>query len=151
MQDLLEHIDPQLLSDGKLEDAEGAMLSMPQVETPVTHHFSPGIYAREVFMPAGSWVIGHKHRQACLNILIKGKLSVMVDGHVVKLSAPHCFESRAGGRKMAIIHEDTIWMTVHPTDERDVEKLEDLLILKSGTFLEHQEEMRRLKEMGGCE
>ena len=34
-------------------DLEKEMLEMPQADCPVAHHFGPGIYIREVTLPAG--------------------------------------------------------------------------------------------------
>jgi hypothetical protein len=45
------------------------------------------------------------------------------------------FKSGVDVRKVLFIIEDTRWVTVHPTDETDLGKLEDLLIIKSPTFM----------------
>ena len=45
---------------------------MPQVECPLKHYFAPGVYLREIFMPAGSVVIGKIHKTEHFNIIQKG-------------------------------------------------------------------------------
>jgi hypothetical protein len=130
----------------KIERAEAALLQMPQVPCPVTHIFAPGIYWREVFLPAGVFAIGHQHKTEHLNVLLAGRVRVLADGRVVELKAPQVFKSGPGTRKMVYAVEPTRWANVHtnPADERDEERLEMLFIEKSTAFLEHQQDMQRL-------
>ena len=43
---------------GRLNAFALEVLKQPQVACPVTHHFGPSIYIREVVMPAGTVVVG---------------------------------------------------------------------------------------------
>ena len=101
-----------------------------QVECPLVHHFSPGIYAREIFMPAGTFVIGHKHKTQHLNIILSGKASVLMDGEVHYVEAPAVIESKPGVQKVLLIEEDMRWITVHTneSDSRDIAYIEETLI-----------------------
>ena len=130
----------------KIEQLESALLPLPQVDMPLTHRFTPGVYLREIFMPAGTLVGGHKHKTEHFNIVLCGSASVMIDGVVQRITGPCVFASLPGVRKVLYIHDDMRWATVHVTAETDVEKLEELLIEKSGSFLEYheQEEARQL-------
>jgi hypothetical protein len=128
-----------------VEIAEEQLLKMPQVDCPVTHYFAPGVYCREIFMPAGAMVIGHKHKTEHMNIVITGAARVMIDGIVQEIRAPFSFKSGVGVRKVLFIIEDMRWMTVHPTEETEEGKLETLLIEKSETFLVHAEQIKQLK------
>ena len=124
-----------------IEQAEGRLLDLPQLEMPLTHRFAPGVYLREIFMPAGAIVIGQQHKTEHFNIVVSGKLNVMINGKVERLEAPCIFKSGVDVRKVLYILEDTRWLTVHPTEETDLLKLEDLLILKSPTFVRHQKKL----------
>ena len=128
-----------------VEVAEGIMLKLPQVDCPLTHYFTPGVYCREIFMPAGSMVIGHKHKTEHMNIVLSGLANVSINGIVQEIKAPFSFKSGVGDRKVLMILEDMRWMTVHPTDETDLDKLMDLLIEKSETFVLHAEQLKQLK------
>lgn len=100
-----------------------------QTELPLRHHFAPGIYLREIFMPADTVVIGMIHKTEHFNILVKGAcLIVHDDGSREELRAPMTFVSKAGVQKVLYITEDMIWMTTHVTTETDVEKLEAMLV-----------------------
>jgi hypothetical protein len=50
------------------------------------------------------------------------------NGEREMIRAPITFVSKAGVQKVLYIHEDTIWKTVHVTEETDLEKLETILI-----------------------
>lgn len=132
----------------RVNQIEGELLRLPQVECPVTHGFSPGVYLRTISMPAGTIVIGHKHRTKHFNVLLRGAAKVIIDGEVKELRAPLVFESEAGVRKVLYILEDCDWATIHATDETDVAKLEEDLIEKSPEFLEHSRlEAEKLKAL----
>lgn len=121
---------PQVTPDA-IARLEEALLPVPQVDMPLTHRFAPGIYFREIFMPAGTFVMGHEHRTRHLNVVLTGKASVLIEGQVRVICAPDVFESGPGVRKILYIHEDMRWATVHATTETDLPKLEAELIVKS--------------------
>lgn len=103
--------------------------AIPQVECPLKHHFAPHIYIREIFMPAGSIVIGKIHKTEHFNIIQKGCVTLLSDdGSKETLEGPITFVSKAGVQKVLYIHEDTVWSTVHITENRDMESLEAEII-----------------------
>ncbi|MGB1226466.1 MAG: hypothetical protein ACPG9K_01130 [Poseidonibacter sp.] len=95
---------------------------------PLTHSFSDGIYAREIFMPKGSLIIGHVHNTTHLNIVSTGSALVSIDGEIQRITAPYTFESESGCRKILYIEEDMFWTTIHKTDDRDLDSLTHTLI-----------------------
>ena len=137
----------------KLETLEAAMLKMPQADCPVTNLFAPGIYWREIEIPAGAVALGHEHKTEHLNVLLSGRVRVLCDGQVKELVAPCVFSSSAGVRKLVYAVEPTRWANVHanPTDETEMAKLELIFIEKSAAFLAHQHhrEIEKLLGTGG--
>ena len=106
-------------------------LAHEQVECPVYHHFSPGIYVREVRLPAGSVVVGHKKKTEHLNVFLKGRVSIVNDnGTISELTAPMLFTGKPG-RKCGYVHEDVVWLNVYPTEEKNIETLESMFLDKS--------------------
>lgn len=99
-----------------------------QVDCPLKHHFAPGVYIREIFMPAGAVVIGKIHKTEHFNIIQRGRVRIFDPEGALELEGPVTFVSKAGVQKVLYIAEDTVWSTVHLTDERDLEKLEAALI-----------------------
>lgn len=115
----------------KVNRAEAVMLTMPQVEMPVKHHFSQGVYARELFIPKGTVLTGKIHKYPQLNILSKGELSVLTEDGIKRVKAPFHVVSPAGTKRIAFAHEDSVWTTIHGTEENDLEKIENHFIAQS--------------------
>lgn len=120
-----------------VEKLEHAMLQESQVPCPVTHHFGPGVYMREVMIPAGTLAIGHHQNFEHVSLLLKGRLTMLNDdGSISELMAPMIFPNWPAGRKISFCLEDMVWMNVYSTTETDIEKLEAHFLTKSQTFLE---------------
>ena len=132
-----------VFSNKDIEKAEGLALKQEQVEAPLHHAFAPGVYLRQVVMPKGAMIIGHEHKTEHFNIVLSGHASVLMDGEVQEIKAPSIFVSKAGVRKVLLIHETMIWATIHPTNETQIERLEEELIIKSETFQNHQKEIAK--------
>lgn len=114
---------------------------------PLVHRFANGVYAREIFLPKGSLVIGKIHRHGHLNVISKGHVVVGTEFGVEELSAPHTFISKPGTKRMVYALEDTIWTTFHGTESTDVEQIEGQIICKSfAEFDQIQAELNRVLE-----
>lgn len=131
---------------------ESIMLNMKsaQIELPVKHHFSPGVYMRELFIPKGTTLTGKIHKTEHLNILSQGELSVMTEDGVKRLKASTVILSKPGIKRVGYAHEDSVWITVHKNEdeERDPDKIEERLIAK--TFAEvpgFMEDIKKLEEV----
>lgn len=111
---------------------EPLMLSMSQVDCPVVHHFGPGIYVREVTIPAGSIAMGHAQRYDHLNIVLKGSVAILDGDQWRTVSAPAIFVG-GPGRKFGYCIDECVWQNIfaNPDDERDIETLEDRYFDKS--------------------
>lgn len=105
-------------------------------ETPVKHYFTEGAYAREMLIPAGTLIVGKIHKHAHLNFITKGKVAVVTEFGKEIITAPTTMISKAGTKRVVLALEDTLWTTVHVTDETDLEKIEDHVIAKSYEELE---------------
>jgi hypothetical protein len=129
---------------GQVERLESVMLQLPQAECPVTHYFGPGVYIREVKLPAGVFAIGHEQRFEHLNVMLKGTVAIIDDdGQLKELRAPLTYVGKPG-RKIGYVLEDTIWQNVYATNERDIEKLEAMYLRKSENFEEYATAVRQL-------
>jgi hypothetical protein len=115
----------------KVYQAEAVMKTLPQVDMPVTHHFSEGVYARELFIPKDTILTGKIHKFSQLNILSQGEISVLTEDGVKRVKAPFHIVSPPGTKRIAYAHEDCVWTTIHGTYERDVDKIEEHFIAQS--------------------
>ena len=124
-----------------IEDIERVMgTELLQVDCPLKHHFSEGVYVREITMPTGSLILGHEHTTTHLNMISKGAC-ILVDVDTeesIVIQAPYTFESKAGLRKLLYITEECVWSTVHINKDNitSIEELESMLIIESNTFKE---------------
>ena len=116
-------------------------------ELPVKHHFSQGVYGREMFIPKGTIVTGHIHKYTQLNVLVSGDLSVLTEEGVKRVKPPFVVVSPPGTKRVAYAHEDSIWLTVHSVgDETDIEKIESKFIAKNETeYLEFVDKQKQLE------
>lgn len=108
---------------------------------PLRHWFSPldkrygcHQYARAIFVPKGTLVVGKIQRYSHLNFIMKGKVSVATEFGKTIYEAPCIFVSQAGAKRAVYHDEDTIWVTVHMTrdaGEENLDSIEDELIAKT--------------------
>ena len=110
---------------------QDSIAELDQVDLPVKHYFAPGLYCREIFMPSGSVVVGKIHKHSHMNVISKGKVRVSTEFGNEEFIAPHSFVSLPGTKRAVYVMEDCIWTTFHPTNETDLEKIEDHVIAKS--------------------
>lgn len=123
-------------SSGNIERFEREILKADQMDCPVIHRFAPGIYIREITLPAGAIATGAYHKKPVLNVMLTGRVTVPTDGGgTTEMVAPLVFVGVIG-KKVGFIHEDTIWQNVFATTETDVEKIEEEFIDKGEAWRE---------------
>jgi len=105
---------------------------------PLNHLFGGGIYCREILLPAGSVCVGKIHKTKHPNFIMKGRCIVTtnVSDDPIEIVGPMYFYSGAGVKKVVYAIEDTTWVTVHATDETDLEIIEDEIIAKDYSELD---------------
>ncbi len=120
--------------------AEGAVESTLE-DCTLTHYFTPKdekygccTYAREMFIPKGTLIIGKIHRHQHLNFISKGRVKVVTEFGTKYLEAPCTFVSEVGLKRAVYAEEDTLWTTVHLTEfesEAELDKIEQEVISPS--------------------
>lgn len=116
---------PPRPTDAQVERLQAIMATMPQVDCPITDHWADGVYGREMFAPAGTVLVGKRHRHATLNVLLAGRLRVTgADGAVREMVAPAVYTTPPGCKKVALVLEDVRWLNVLPTRLTDTAAIE---------------------------
>jgi len=100
-------------------------------DLPLRHTFAPGAYARQIFIPEGSLVVGKIHKHAHLNLLMLGQAVVATEDGIVTYTAPYVFTSLPGTKRVVVAVHDVIWVTVHLTEQTDLAKIEEEIIAPS--------------------
>lgn len=126
-QQMMEHG----IDEGMLEDASDKM-EVEHFFTPISDQYGCAQYARQLFMPAGTVVVGKLHRLPHITFLLKGRVLVVSEnGGKQDLTGPLTFISPAGSKRVFHVLEDTLLTTVHLTKqntEQDLSKIEDEVI-----------------------
>ncbi len=113
-----------------VRDVQKQLSESPDViDVPVQHHFAPGVYMRQMDAAAGTLVVSKMHRTEHMNILLKGSLTVATENGIELLKAPCVLKSMPGTKRIGYFHEDSSWITVHPTEETDLENIEQQVIV----------------------
>lgn len=120
---------------------EKIMLSLPQVEVPILHHFSNGVYAREMVSPADTFLCGEIHKTEHLVIISQGEISVLTnDGKGIRrLKAPCIIISKPGMKRIGYTHSETVWTTIHATECTDLASVEEEIFDRSVKLEERKE------------
>jgi hypothetical protein len=111
--------------------AGGAVSGIGQshIEMPVKHRFTPGMYIREIFMPAGSILTSKIHKTEHPFVVAMGAALVYSDNDGPQcIEAPHVGVTRTFTRRFIVVLKDTVWITFHPTNLTDVELIEKEII-----------------------
>ena len=125
-----------VVTSDKIYKLEKEINNLPQSECPVRHFFAPGMFAREMTIPAGTVLTGAVHKTEHLNIISKGRIKVMTEEGMVEICAPHTMISKPGIKRAGYAIEETVWTTIHATEETDIDKLvEELTTSKNSELL----------------
>lgn len=141
-------VGDRLAARQKILDLQNELIKLPQVEIVTTHHFSKGLYAREIFIPKGTILIGKIHKYISLNILSQGDITILTEFGARRVCAPYTVVSPPLTKRVGYAHEDTVWTTIHATEETDLEKLEEELILPGFPDMLTEDEILSLKGGG---
>lgn len=114
-----------------ISKVEESMKLGHKIDVPINHYFSKGVYGREMTVPKGVMLVGKIHKFQNLNILSKGEVSVISIDGCFRVKAPFTFVASPGSRRLFYMHEETVWTTIHGTDETDIEKIESQFISKT--------------------
>lgn len=109
---------------------------------PLKHSFAPGVYVREIFIPAGTFIVGKIHKHEHPNFLMSGEVSYLTEfGEVERIKAPKSMMSPAGTKRVVYAHQDTTWVTVHITDKTDLKEIEEEIIATDYNEIEMEDKI----------
>jgi len=116
---------------------------------PLIHRFVPGMYCREIFMPAGAVMTTMIHRYEHFAFILTGKARVVSEDRGDEIiGAPAVIITKPGTKRVLHILEDMRWATVHLTEgngqvatkaESDLVEIEQAVV--AATFEEYQQQL----------
>ena len=101
-----------------------------QERNPVKNTFTDGYYMREIFSPAGQLLISKIHKREHAYFLMEGELSILTEEGVFRIKAPHQGITKPGTKRVIYTHSDVSFITVHGTNKKTVEEVEEEVIAK---------------------
>ena len=124
----------------KIEELELELSKHPQVDIPVTHRYSGGIYAREIIIPKGAMLTGRIYKEDHFDVMVSGDVTVTGCDGKKRLKGFHIFEGNRGKKRAGYAHEDTHWITFHSSPEMAADDY--IYRLTSNSFAEFEQEVK---------
>lgn len=124
-----------------IERLQASMVQFPQVVLDTKNYFADGMYCRELFRPKDTTIVGKVHKREHFYIVLSGEVTIVGDGKRERVKAPRIFVSTPGTKRAVYAHEDSVCITIHRTDSRDLDVIERDLIEpdESALFDSHNE------------
>lgn len=119
---------PTQVSREQIDRLQAEMVKLPQAELVTEHFFSPGMYCRRVFRPAGTLIVGKVHKEPHFFLCAKGEIIAWTENGMKKLQAGDVVESKPGTKRVTLATQDSIGITIHKTDKTDLDEIEAELI-----------------------
>ena len=93
------------------------------------HRFTPGMYTREMIVPAGCMLTGAIHKTEHISIMLTGRMLIPhpVTGKTIEISAPIVEVAQPGIKRVGVALEEVRWLTMHPTELTDVDEIIELI------------------------
>ena len=104
---------------------------------PVKHTFLDHQYVREVFNPAGELLVTKIHKVEHPFFLLDGEMSILSEEGEMRISAPYYGITPAGTKRVIYAHTNCVFVTVHPTESKDLDEIEKELIATDYNELEY--------------
>jgi hypothetical protein len=123
---------------GAILELESALRELPPVEIETYHHFSKGLYAREIRIPAEVLLTGKIHRLDHLCIVASGTCRIITEDADNIITGPCTFTAFAGVKKVIYAETNTVFMTVHSTDLTDISEIERTFVVDDYNELEKE-------------
>ncbi len=146
----------------RTKKVEEVMKTMPQVEMETNHYFLPGLYLRELIIPAGTLLVGRKHKTYHISIMIEGEMDVVGENGIKRIKGRYIHEGKKGTKRVGYTVKESRWITIHfngsgdlkKIEEEEFEKEEEMFDFESGKVLNPEIQADRedyweiLKELG---
>ena len=99
-------------------------------ENPLKETFLDHQYIREIFNPAGQVIVTKIHKVEHPFFLLQGEMSIITEKGEEHISAPYYGITAIGTKRIIYTHTDCTFVTVHSTELKDSDKIEEEVIAK---------------------
>lgn len=119
------------ITRGSIQDVEDLLSTFPQVEIPVVHRYSGGIYAREIIIPKGIMLTGRIYKDDHFDVMVYGDVTVTTDEGRKRLTGFNISIGNRGKKRAGYTHEETKWITFCSSKKMDDDNYLDHLTVGS--------------------
>jgi hypothetical protein len=138
------------LRDSIFELEDLVVEHLPPTELEWVHRFTPGMYSREMIVPAGTMITGSIHKTEHISVFLEGEMyipdtavgSAIIRAPIVEICQP-------GAKRVGVTIKPVRWITFHPTDLMTVEECEEAFFTNEPTEVPRFEPMGRVIEESG--
>lgn len=117
-----------VVTQDSISQLQEIMKDFPKADVVTRHHFSDGMYAREMVMPPGGLVVGATHKTKHLFTVVSGECEVSSTTERETITAPYLGETIPGTQRVIYSATGCTWITYHPTHLTDIKEIEAALI-----------------------
>ena len=116
-----------------IDRIEAELGNHPKVDLPLEHTFTPGLYTRKIFMPAGTYVVSMKHKTTHPFFILSGKVAVLKEGEDGGFVQEALYQGGDNGvtkpntKRFIYNIEDTTWVTCHANPE-NIENPDEIVL-----------------------
>ncbi|MCF6327591.1 MAG: hypothetical protein L3J21_09915 [Devosiaceae bacterium] len=128
--------------ESTIEKEDGSLGNDP---FPLKHHFAPGVYAREILLPAGTITVGKIHRHDHLIIFLFGDVTISSEKGEERITTPGVAISPVGIKRALYAHKDTAIVTIHVTSKTDMADIEREVIAPNFNVLDFENQKIEVK------
>lgn len=123
--------------------------TLEQVEMETIHTFVNESYARQIFIPKGTLLVGKIHKTDHIILISKGDVSVLSEYGVERYNAEYCpvtFTSPKWIMRVIYAHEDTYWTNLHQVVKREMTE-ENFNKMESELFTDTFDELNKIEAL----
>lgn len=133
---MIEHLIRAFDLEAAILESGGFTGEQSYNDCPVKHSFADGCYIREWNSPPGMLITSKIHKIAHPFFVLKGEVTVVTDEGVERIKAPHYGITPPGTKRVLFTHTEVQWVTVHVTEETELDKIEEAIIAPTTDQLE---------------
>ncbi len=111
-----------------IEALQKVISTVPQAQLQTDHYFCDGMYMRTLWRPADTLIVGKVHKKEHFYVVCFGDVTVTSDGFRERINGFKVLICKPGTKRAVYAHADTLCLTVHRTDETELERVEADLI-----------------------
>lgn len=111
-----------------IESLQALISTCKQLDLKTEHYFCDGMYLRTLWRPKDTLIVGKMHRKDHLYMVVFGDVTVTWEGFRERMQGPRILICKPGTKRAVYAHEDSLCLTVHRTQETDLERIESELV-----------------------